>query len=165
MIMWRASNATIPGTNLEGAELSWNSSYWMVIGSGWLCHVMPNVNHQHWWWLIIGLATVRHFAVMTYEKKRDSVSSFHFSWMWDVIRQADLAAWVLTSSCAQVKTFWLKSGWTEGEFASYYVTGTSLWIQTLSEKVLNPPNHSPVPLPKKVLGSINLSRDWGNDPQ
>ena len=35
----------------------------------------------------------------------------------------------------------------------------TLWIQTLSEKVLNPPNqtivdYSPVPLPKKVLGPI-----------
>ena len=28
----------------------------------------------------------------------------------------------------------------------------SLWIQTLSEKVLNPPKHTPFILPKKVLG-------------
>ena len=30
----------------------------------------------------------------------------------------------------------------------------TLWIQTLSEKVLNPLNHTPVVLPKNVLGSV-----------
>ena len=30
----------------------------------------------------------------------------------------------------------------------------SLWIQTLSQKVLHPLYHTPVTLPKKVLGSM-----------
>ena len=32
----------------------------------------------------------------------------------------------------------------------------TLWIQTLSKKVLHPPNHTPVPLPKKIFGSIGI---------
>ena len=33
--------------------------------------------------------------------------------------------------------------------------GKSLWIQkTVQEGTANPPNHTPVPLPKKILGSI-----------
>ena len=35
-----------------------------------------------------------------------------------------------------------------------YIYIHTLWIQTLSENLLNHPNHTPVPLPKKELGSI-----------
>ena len=47
------------------------------------------------------------------------------------------------------------NGNTYGIYVCIYIY--TLWIQTLSEKVLNPPNgvnYSPVPLPKKVLGPI-----------
>ena len=41
---------------------------------------------------------------------------------------------------------------------AYYYTYIYIytWIRTLSKKVLNPPNHAPVPLPKKVFGSIGI---------
>ena len=40
----------------------------------------------------------------------------------------------------------------DGNIESYnnYVMVTTLWIQIVPEKILNPPNHTPVPFPKEV---------------